>query len=277
MTCRGLRPHTHAEREAIIAQLVPLFQEKFGDNLLAIASCASYARGQDIAYSDLELDVFLKEPLAEEEDHALQRVVDGMLIEVVYLTPEQYLRTFEASNQDWYLAASDTLAPVYNAAWIADLQARVKAIHLTQQEYLRMAAALRYELQESFGKVLNAIEQDNVEGISLLLFDAVMYLLRTLSPLNQQPFTTFARFIREARAFKIKPQGLDELLDRLVQGTYRDLTALRPLMMMVFEGVEQLFAMRGVLLFDEPLNPRLPNRKILAEPVERNLTRYCRR
>jgi hypothetical protein len=89
---RGLKPHTHEQRHAIIQQLIPLFRQRFGDNLVAIAADASYARGEDRSYSDLELEVFVHEMPGEGEDPYLQRIVDGMLIEVMYHTAEEYLK-----------------------------------------------------------------------------------------------------------------------------------------------------------------------------------------
>lgn len=258
---RGLQPHTHEQRRAVIEQLVPLWQEKFGENLLAVAACASYARGVDVSYSDLEVDVFLKEMPPEGEDQYLQRVVDGMLVEVIYLTPEKYIRSVTEPGRDWFVAASDVLAGVYNPGFVEELVRQVRAVQYPEEAYLHQAANYRYELQEGFGKVLNAVEQNNVEGISLLLGDAVLFLLRTLATLNRQPFTTFARFISEARDLPVKPERMDELLDILVQGSYQNLPYVKEVCLAVFAGVEQIFEGRGIQLFDESLDPRQPNRK----------------
>jgi predicted nucleotidyltransferase len=257
----GLRPHTHAHRQAVIEQLIPLWQEKFGDNLLAIAACASYARGVDVSYSDLELGVYLKEALPEGEDRCLQRIVDGMLIEAIYYTPEQYIREVTEVGRDWYAAASDIMVGVYNPDFIEDLVRQVRAVQYLAEAYLHQAARFRYELQEGFGKVLNAVEQNNVEAINMLLSDAVLFLMRTLATLNQRPLTTFARFIPETRAMPIKPERTDELLDLLVQGSYQNLPYVEEVVLAVFASLEQIFAQRGIQLFDDPLDPRLPNRK----------------
>jgi len=45
---KSIQPHTHEQRTEIVEQLIPLFHTKFGDNLLAVAANASYARGTDI-------------------------------------------------------------------------------------------------------------------------------------------------------------------------------------------------------------------------------------
>ena len=92
---KGIRAHSREERLAVVDQLISLWKKKFGDNLLGIAVSASVARGEDQAYSDLELDVFLREKPEKREEQYLQRVVDGMLIEAIYHTPEEFLREWE--------------------------------------------------------------------------------------------------------------------------------------------------------------------------------------
>jgi diamine N-acetyltransferase len=258
MPPHGLKPHTHAERAAIIEQLIPLWQKKFGDNLIAIAASASYSRGEDIAYSDLEMDVFIKEkPVGE--DAYLQRIVDGMLIEVLYYTPEDFLREHSGIAPHWHMSASDRLLPVYNAPAIEKIMQQVRGSQPSEAAFWRAAAGERYKLQENFGKVLNAVEQNNVEGVSLLVMDAVMIALQVLSLINQRPFRTFARYIEQARQFPIKPERFDDLLDILVQGTYQDLPRLRDVALAVFTGMEQLFEQQGIHLYDDPLDPNLPN------------------
>ena len=267
----GLRPHTHAQRQAVVDGLIPLWQQKFGEKLIAIAASASFARGEDCAYSDLEMEVFVKEKPASPDEGYLQRVVDGMLVEVIYRTPEEFLRERSGIAPHWHMSASDRLAPVYNAPFIEELMAQVQAAQQAAQsavphsagEFLRAATRQRFELQESFSKVLNAVEQNNVEGVSLLLMDAVLHLLHVLALVNRRPFVTFARYIHAARSFEIKPERFDDLLDLLVEGRYTDLQALGEIALAVFTGVEHIFAERGIQLYADPLDPNLPNRPVL--------------
>lgn len=260
---QGIRPHTRSERLAVIEKLIPLWQEKFGDNLLSVAVSASVARGEDCAYSDLELDLFLRDSPEVEDERYLQRVVDGMLIEVVYHTPEAFLRERTGIAGHWHMSASDRLVGVYNAPFIDELMAQIDAAHHTEDEFLRAASRPRYELQESFSKVLNAVEQGNVEGISLLVMDAVMHLLQVLALVNRHSFTTFGRYIAEARAFAIKPDCFDDLLDILVEARYRDLPYVGEVMWAVFAGVECIFEARGFRLYEDELDPNLLNRRYL--------------
>lgn len=263
---KGIRAHSREERMAVVDQLIPLWKKKFGDNLLGIAIGASVARGEDQAYSDLELDIFLHEKPEKREEQYLQRVVDGMLIEAIYHTPEEFLREREIIPSHWYLSASDRWKVVYGQEFFEDLLKKMKGIQHSKEDILAAASRNRYELQESFGKVLNAVEMKNHEGISLLLMDAVLHLLQILSFVNQQPFTTFSQFISEAREFQIKPERFDDLLDLLVNGTYQELEELKEICIVVFGGLEDIFRQYGIELYGDVLDPNLPNHTMI-QPI----------
>lgn len=258
---RGLRPHTHEERRSIVEQLLPLWQKKFGGNLLAVATCASYARGADLPYSDLEFEVFLEQPVAEGEDRYLQRIVDGMLVEALYDTEESFLARHSRLDASWPLAASETLSAVYNELFIDGIREKLQSVRPARRELVLQAAHCFYEVQEACGKVLNAIEQNNHPGMPLLLFDAVMHMLAVLSLINQTPYITFASFIAQAQQFPIQPPALNDLLDIVIHGTYTDFPRLRMTLFAVLHGFEEWFDRYGVPLYDQSLDPTLPNRR----------------
>lgn len=259
-TIKGIRAHSRDDRLAVVDQLISLWKEKFGDNLLGIAVSASVARGEDQAYSDLELDVFLRDKPAIKEEQYLQRVVNGMLIEAIYHTPEEFLKERETIPDHWYISASDQWMVVYNQEFFDDLLDKLEKNQYNHVNFLTTATSGRYELQESFCKVLNAVEMENREGISLLLMDAVLHLLQMLSFLNQQPFTTFSRYISQAREFQIKPTRFDDLLNLLVDGTYQELEQVKEICLAVFASIEEIFRQNGIELYNDELDPHLPNR-----------------
>lgn len=259
----GLKAHTHAEREAMIAELIPLWQKKFGDNLLGIGACASFARGEDTDYSDLELNLFVKE-LPDDEERYYQRVVDGMLIEVIYMTPQDFLLERKKIASHWHISASDRMVGVYHADFIEHLVEQAEDVKFSEVEFLEAAARKRYELQENCGKVLNAVVQKNREGISLLLMDAMIKVMEVLALINQTPFVTFSRYISQARKFKIKPKGFDRYLDILVDGSYQNLDLVGDVTLSVFCDMEKIFTEHGIHLYEDDFDPNLPN-----QPVER--------
>jgi len=259
----GIRRHSHEERLRMVEQLVEFWQKKFADNLLGVAIGASVARGEDQAYSDLELDVFLREKPAKREEQYLQRVVDGMLIEAIYHTPEEYIKERETIPYHWHLSASDQWTVVYNPVFFDEFKDKLSAIHYSDADFISAATRKRYQLQESFCKVLNAVEVNNREGISLLLMDAALNLLEVLAYLNQQPFTTFSRYISQAKEFTIKPDRLDDFLDLLVNGTYQDLPMVREVSLKVFTSLEKIFRDHRIELFNDELDPKLLNRSTI--------------
>jgi len=182
-----------------------------------------------------------------------------MLIEAIYHTPEEFLRERETIPAHWYLSASDRWIVVYGQEFFDQFLNKMKDIQHSKEEFLVAATRSRYELQESFCKVLNTIENKKHEGISLLLMDAVLHLLQILSFVNQQPFTTFSQFIFEARDFKIKPERFDDLLDLLVNGNYLELTQVKEICITVFGSLEEIFRLLGIELYDDVLDPNLPN------------------
>lgn len=80
------------------------------------------------------------------------------------------------------------------------------------------------------------------------------HFLISLSLLNQKPYTTFARFVSEARAFAVKPPDFDNLLDLIVQGAYQDLPELEKIVISVFSQFEEIFEIQGVDLYDDVID-----------------------
>lgn len=58
---KGLKKYSHDQRRRIVDELILLIRKKFGENLIALAATASYARNEDFDYIDLELTAFVKE------------------------------------------------------------------------------------------------------------------------------------------------------------------------------------------------------------------------
>ncbi len=250
---KGLKKQSHEDRRRVIEEMIPLVQEKFGENLIALAVTASYARNEDFDYSDLELTAFVKEMPDGKKWDGIGKIRDGLLVELVWMTKETYLERTREVTHDWYLAGSDTLQPLINESFISELNSyKVKDL---RQKCLAQAAKQWHQVQEATAKVLNAISANNREGIPLLLFDMLRHLLINLSFLNQTPFITFSKFISQARTFEIKPAGFDSLIDIAVQGTYQDLQMLEKTVSGVFGEFEAIFEGLDIELYDNNIDP----------------------
>lgn len=250
---RGLKKHSHEDRRRVIEEFVPLVRKKFGENLVALAATASYARQEDSDYSDLELTAFVKTMPEGQRWGGVGKIRDGLLVELIWTTKEIYLADTREVTGQWYLAGSDTLLPIVNKDFINELNRHT--VENLREKCLTQAAKHWHEVQEATAKVLNAALAGNRDGVPLLLGDMLRHMLIVSSFLNQTPYVTFARFITQARHFKIKPAGLDVLFDTVVQGTYQDLWALEKNVVNVFSQFESIFAELGIELYDADLDP----------------------
>ncbi len=240
--------------------MIPLVRKKFGDNLIGLAAQGSYARGEDGPYSDLELIAFLKKMPKGEMVSGMAKIRDGLLVELLWTTREKYLQSTIDVNDDWFLAGSDVLLPIINKEYIRNIGTyQAKRV---KENCLKHAAERFYEVQESTTKLLNAIEDDNLENIGLVAFDTFMHMLVVLSFLNQTPYSTFSQFVTQAVQFPMKPDGFDELTAIMVEGNYRDLSRLEDTVTTVFEGFEQLFDDLGVELYYDNIDPNRPMRNV---------------
>ena len=249
---------------AVAEALVGMWRRKFGDELLGVAVAASVARGDDRAYSDLELVVFLRAAPPAGEDQDLQRVHDGMLVEAEYTTEEEYVAQYRELGRDWFLAGSEVLRPLMNPELVERVAARIRAVRHPRGAFLAQAARRLVEVQEAFAKTLGAIAAGDREAVGLLLFDAALQSMATLALLNERPYTTFARLIPEARALPRTPPRHDELLDIVARGEYGDGPRVRAVLLAVLAGLEALLAAEGVEPYDTTLDPGVPNRRYEA-------------
>lgn len=250
---KGIKKHTHKDREKVIRDMVPLIKKKFGDNLIALAACCSYARNEDADYSDLELTAFVKTMPGDKPQDGLAKLHDGMLIELVWMTRETYLKTIRDVNEFWHYSGSDRLLPIINEEFIAELNSYRPAD--LKQKCLDQAVGCLTEVQEAVTKVLNAVTQENREGMPLLFFEMINQMLRTLSFLNQEPYITASRMIEQAREFRLQPKSMARLLDMAVEGGYHDLAALHRVTVSVFEEFEAIFEQLGLPLYDDDIDP----------------------
>ena len=124
---KGLKKYTHQDRQRIVEEILPQIREKFGDNLIALAAQGSFARNEDFDYSDLELIAFVKK-MPEDRWGGIGKIVDGLLIELIWTTRENYIALTLDVTKDWYISASDKLQPIINAEFINELKITAQKI-----------------------------------------------------------------------------------------------------------------------------------------------------
>ncbi len=244
---KALERYTHEDRRKIIERLTPAVKAEFGDNFLAFAAIASFARNEDTDYSDLELIVFVKELSDPLKVFGIGKIIDGMLIELYCYTPAGYLKDVRDVSKHWIISGSDRLATIVNAELIEELNAYSAAnVH---EDCLKQAVRHWPEVQESSGKVMNAITGGNRDGLLLLSSNMVERMLEVLSFLNAVPYVTFGRFIAQAKTFSQKPKTWDHLVSVFNAGV-PDPEIFAGLIDEVISEFEQIFESRGCTLYD---------------------------
>ncbi|MGD8978660.1 MAG: kanamycin nucleotidyltransferase C-terminal domain-containing protein [candidate division WOR-3 bacterium] len=233
-----MKRHTHKERAALLKDvIVPMLRKQLGKNLVAIAADGSFARHEDKGYSDLELMIFVKD--SKHLPNGFSKIHDGMLIEGLFVTEQEYRRMIHEPNRDWFIAGSDILSPLINHAFIDRLN-NYRAPRLAQK-CDQAALDMLNEVQESFGKMFNAIEQDNHENLFPILSDAVLCVLKQLAYINRRPYTSLNTIMTEARTLKVKPRGFDEFFEIVTNGEYHRLPILKNCAQRLFLGIEDFF------------------------------------
>ena len=253
---KGIKKHTHSDRAKIIKKIAPLIVKKFGDNFIALAGCCSFARNEDVDYSDLELVAFVKSMPEGKPQGGMAKIYEGMLIELMWMTREAYLKDTRDVTEHWHYSGSDRLIAIINDDFIAEVNGYQPPD--IEQQCLDRAVGCFSEVQEAVSKVLNAVNQKNHEGIPILFFYMVLEMLKVLSFLNQEPYVTASRMFAQAKKFDMKPASFDRLLYMAEEGRYSDLSSLRRLTVDVFEEFESIFEKLGIELYDDNFDPNKP-------------------
>ena len=169
------------------------------------------------------------------------------------MTKEEYLKNTIDVNPQWHYSGSDTLLPLLNVNYIKEITAYRPAD--VKRKCLEQAVGCFTELQEAVSKVLNAVTQDNHEGMPILFFEMLSQVLRILSFLNQSPYTTASKMIAQARQFSVQPRSLNQLLNLAVKGSYQDFSFLMDIVISVFEEIESIFLELDLPMADDNLDP----------------------
>jgi hypothetical protein len=244
----GLRPHTHEERARIVDELVDLHRRQLGDNLLGLATQGSFAQARDGEYSDIELVAFLR-TVPDWADCV--QVWQGILIDIIWTTKDEYIARVKEVTPQWHLAGSDHLGTLINEPLIEEVNG------YEPQDLTRkcLDEAVRHwpVTQEATGKVLNAVSRGNVSNLGRLLYALLDDVLAELAFLNARPYRSASTALDEARALGKLPRGFDDLASLAVEGRWDDLARVGSVVATVFAGLEKLFADEGVELYESEI------------------------
>lgn len=240
------RPHTHEDRARIVVHLADLHRANLGANLVGLATQGSFARNEDRAYSDLELVAFLKQLPVEAERVDGEQIFDGMFVDLVWTTEDDYIARVKEVTPAWYIAGSDRLEPVVNGALIAKIngyQPQNLRARCLEQAVKRWPA-----LHEATTKVLNALARDDTPDLGRLFFSVLDHVLVVIAFLNAKPYKSTSTLLQEALRLPKQPPGLAALAAVAVQGGYTDRRRVGQAVMAVLVDLEGMLEAAGATL-----------------------------
>ena len=240
-------PHTHEQRAEIVELLVEMHERELASNLQGLATQGSFARNEDGPYSDLELVAFLNAMPSDAQWVDREQVYDGMFVDIVWTTKDEYLVRVKEVTPQWYIAGSDHLAPTgvnpklideINAFTPQDLRARCLA-----EAQKRWPA-----LHEATTKVLNAAAREDTPDLGRLVFAMLEHVLVELAFLNTHAYKSSSTFLEEALGLPQQPGHLPELAAIATDGTYTDHRYVDAAVSAVFAEVTELLEVEGATL-----------------------------
>ena len=242
---QGIKLHTHEERNDVIDKVLPFLIDTFGDNLIALGADGSFARNEDLAYSDLELVAFFQEI---PKDWKYRKIIDGMLTVIVAETKTSYIEKYLDVSDVWYASGAGKLYPLMNDAFIEEINSFEPE---KKEEKCFQQIEKRWPFyQEIASKVLNTCLQKDKEAMALVFSSMVKELLILMSFLNTTPYKTLGTYIRQAKDFPLKPKGFDKLLELFVGGKFQRFDLIKTETEEVFTSLEDMLSKKGVELYN---------------------------
>ena len=228
-----------------------MHERQLGENLLGLATQGSYARNSDSDYSDLELVAFLRTVSKTTNWVSPVQILDGLFIDIIWTTKDEYIARVKEVTPEWYLAGSDHLDALIN-------QPLIDEVNGYEPQHLRTkcrSEALRHwpETQEATGKVLSAIQRGDAANMGPLLFAMLRHVLIELSFLNERPYESASRMLTEAEDLPKRPRGFDDVARIAKEGNYTNLERTRQAVEAMFEGLEELFSEEGIAPYGNEL------------------------
>lgn len=208
-----LRNYTHEQRVEIARRISKLAFDKYGDDVLAVFVCGSTSKGLDRPYSDLEMNVIVREGV---EIPMKYYVLDGLIIQIEYVQSSRILKAAEKFTDNWHWEADqyrNRIILYERDQWFRKLD---EAVNKNDRESPTEAIRKSFMMMtESMAVLKNALLTNDKNGIlargRVLADDAARLVLL----LNRKYVTTTSWFWKIAFEAPIKPKDFKDLVEKL--------------------------------------------------------------
>lgn len=208
-----LRRHTHEQRVEIARRISDLVVEKYGDNVLAVYISGSTSKSLDRPYSDLEMNIVVRDGVEIPMKYYL---FNGLIINLVYVQSSKYLSAAEKFTDNWHWEADEyrNRIVLYDRDhWFDELDAAIKRNETKDPtETIRKSFMM---MTESMAVLKNDLLTKDKTGVLMrgrvLADDAARLVLL----LNRKYVTTTSWFWKIAFDVPKKPNDFRSLVEKM--------------------------------------------------------------
>ena len=206
-----LRGVSHEERVDVGKKICSKVLEKFGDQILAVLIIGSTSKSLDRPFSDLEMDVIVKDTLEVPTKYYLY---NGLLIQIDYKQETPFLKEVRKITREWPLWADECRNRIVlfeRDHWTQNLADAVKESDGSDfSEALRFAAL---GMTESLAAVRNADFKGDLQDLRTRAFNMAWDTAKLVYLINRKYVMTTSRFWKQLSECPDQPQDLRKLID----------------------------------------------------------------
>jgi kanamycin nucleotidyltransferase len=208
-----LRRVNHEERLGIGEKICDKALERFGKDVLAVPIIGSTSKSLDRPYSDLEMDIIVKDGLEVPTKYYLHH---GLLVQIDYKQESPFLKEVVKITREWPLWADECRNRIVlfeREGWTRKLSEAVK-----ENDRADFAGALRFAalgMTESLATVRNADFKADLIDLRTRAFYLAWETAKLVYLLNRRYVLTTSWFWKQLFDCPEQPRDLRKLIDTL--------------------------------------------------------------
>jgi hypothetical protein len=208
-----LRKVSHEERLELGKKICDKALETYREDVLAVLIIGSTSKALDRPFSDLEMDIIVRDTLEVPTKYYLH---DGLLVQIDYKQESPFLKEVVKITREWPLWADECRNRIVlfeRDGWTRKLSEAVK-----ENDKADFAEVLRFAIlgmTESLAAVRNADFQDDLNDLKTRAFYLAWDTAKLVYLLNRKYVLTTSWFWRQLFECPEQPRDLRKLIDIL--------------------------------------------------------------
>jgi len=242
---RGPCALTRRQRLDVAREVAEALCDRYGDHIDLVALFGSTARGDDAAYSDIELLCVVSGQHHEFKRHLIWH---GSKIEIELCRKRNaYLQAGIVT--EWWPLTHEKFRSLRRIYGDRGLCARLRNLPTTAPIEACRAVAKRIiisRVYEGIGKVRNAVKSRRYSSLPLLTFKIAESVALMLALYYRKPYSNTVRMFSESLSFGDYPAGYGAICEVIMLGPWRNVHTLAPMLEELWSGVVQWATAKGL-------------------------------